>query len=325
MSAGDTDSIFATCQRFALRYSDLRVETGRLLANPSRSPESLAQIHQLAKRIQTLDAQIAYWLESIPDEFRFKTVCWVSEDDIGVLNRGGGYGEVEVFPGRVDIYPDFVTAMAWNIARVTRLLLVSITVRIDAWLCSPADYRTTAEYEASWRHCQDIIPDILASVPYHLGWHMNGKTLGRPGLSAFACGEDGTHKALPSLFLIWSLTCVKNFDLSTDEQRAWARGRLRFIAEEIGLKYAHIVNEVSSFLCRSKQQQASALTTFQFHLRFPSMMIRQDGMMATRDPLHPGASGFTLKTKAVPQTPESPASIHIPPSSSPLSRTWSAS
>jgi hypothetical protein len=202
--------------------------------------------------VETLNADIACWLASVPERSRFTTVCWVSEDDIGVSNGGGSYGEAEVFPGRVDIYPDFITAMAWNIARVSRLLLASLTVRIDAWLCAPADYHMTAEYAATWRLCQDIIPDILASVPYHLGWHMNGQALGRPGLSAFACGEEGTHKALPSLFLIWSLTCVKNFDLSTDDQRAWARGRLRFIAEEIGLKYAHIVNEVSSFLGHSR-------------------------------------------------------------------------
>lgn len=243
MSGGDTESIFARCQRFALAYSELRGQINRLLATSSRSPESLAQTQQLARRVQILDRDIDNWLVSIPDPFRFKTVGWVSEDELG-LSSGRSYAEVEIFPGRIDIYPDFVTAMVWNIARVSRLLLASLNIRAAAWACAPADYRTTPEYDDSTRICEGAISDIIASVPYHFGHQTKGKALGSPGLSGFACGEESSCKALPALFLIWSLTCVKNHDMSTDEQRAWAKGRLRFIADDVGLKYANIVNEV---------------------------------------------------------------------------------
>ncbi|KAK4122513.1 hypothetical protein N657DRAFT_719352 [Parathielavia appendiculata] len=300
MSAGDTSSVFATCQRFALEFSELRVEANHLLANGLRSSELCFQAKQLARRVEILGDGIASWLASIPADFRFQPICWVSEHDIDVSRRDGGYGEMDVFPGRVDIYPDFITAMAWNIGRVTRLLLASLNIRIAAWLCAPADYRMTVEYETSKRVCQDVIPDILASVPYHLGWRMNGKTLGTPGLSAFACGEEGSYKALPSLFLLWSLTVIKNHDLSTEDQRTWARGRLRFIAEEVGLKYAHIVNE--------------RLTTSRVNIRFPSMMIYQDGRAAPVDPLHRGVPAFAQAPAAVPLTPERLASTHVPPS-----------
>jgi hypothetical protein len=246
MSGGDTESLFAQCQSFALAYSELRGEINRLLVTSQRSPQStqsLAQANQLAGRVQTLDRDIANWLASIPDEFRFKTVGWVFEDEIGI-SRGRSYAEVEVFPGRVDVYPDFVTAMVWNIARVSRLILASLNIRLAAWVCAPTHYRTTPEYEDSARICEDTITDIVASVPYHLGCQIKGKPLVSPGLSAFACGEEGPCKALPALFLVWTLTCVKNHDISTDEQRAWAKGRLKFIADDVGLKYANIVNEV---------------------------------------------------------------------------------
>jgi hypothetical protein len=243
MSGGDTESLFAQCQSFALAYSELRGEINRLLATSQRSPQSLAQTKQLAGRVQTLDQDIVSWLASIPDEFRFKTVGWVSEDELGI-SRGRSYPEVEVFPGRVDVYPDFVTAMVWNIARVSRLILASLNIRLAAWICAPVDYRTTPEYVDSARICEDTISDVIASVPYHLGCQMKGKPLRSPGLSAFACGEEGPCKALPAVFLIWTLTCVKNHDISTDEQRTWAKGRLKFIADDVGLKYANIVNEV---------------------------------------------------------------------------------
>ncbi len=245
MTGGDTESLFADSQRFALRYSELRAEANRLLANSaSRAPESLAQIRQLARRVQSLDQEIATWLDSIPEASRPTLVCWVSGDDIGVVRGVDSYDEVEAFPGRVDKYPDFVTAMAWNVGRVSRLILASINIRLTAWLCSPVDYRTTPEYETSSGACEGIISDIIASVPYHLGWRRDGNALGKSGRSGFACGEEGTRKALPALFLMWSLTCVKNHDISTDEQRAWAMGRLKFIADEVGLKYANIVNQV---------------------------------------------------------------------------------
>jgi hypothetical protein len=203
------------------------------------------------------------------------------------------FGEKEAFPGRVDVYPDFVSAMAWNMARVSRLLIASLNIRIAARVCAPADYRTTPEYKTSKPICESAIADIIASVPYHLGWRMHGKGLGGPGLSTFACGEEGTCKALPGLFLIWTLTCVKNHDMSTEEQREWAKGRLQFIAEEVGLKYAHIVNQAN--------------------LRFPSMMIQKDGMLtAGVDPLL--VINEARMAKVAPHTPESMASPSPKPS-----------
>ncbi|KAG7285598.1 hypothetical protein NEMBOFW57_010227 [Staphylotrichum longicolle] len=250
MSGGDTESIFAACQRFALGYSEFRAEANRLLANASRTPECIANISRLAERIQALDYDIANWLVSVPARYRFTTVCWVSKDELG-LSDGVGYDEVQVFPGRVDRYPDFVSAMAWNLGRVSRLILASLTIRLTAWLCSPADYRTTPEYEIASRVCEGVISEVIASAPYQLGWHPDGKLLGHSGLSGFACGEENSHKALPALFLIWSLTCVKNHDMSTDEQRAWVKGRLKFIADEVGLRYATIVNEVNPVIYHS--------------------------------------------------------------------------
>ncbi|KAL2133441.1 hypothetical protein VTI74DRAFT_2327 [Chaetomium olivicolor] len=293
MSGGDTQSLFATCQRFALSYSEVRTDATRLMANRPRDHKSIEDMREIANRVQRLDNDIAQWLATIPEQFRFKTVCRMSEDDVG-LSRGLGYADLEVFPGRVDTYPDFVTAMAWNLGRVSRLLLNSLHIRVTAWICSPVDYRTTPIYSAAKRICEETIVEVSASVPYHLGWQMNGESLGRAGLSAFACGEEGTFKALPALFLIWSLTCIKNHDMSSEVQRAWARGRLRFIADEVGLKYAHLVNQVD--------------------IRFPSMMIRQDGQLASVDPLQtPGESGFYLRPTFTPETPESLGSVNKSP------------
>ena len=86
-------------------------------------------------------------------------------------------------------------------------------------------------------------------MPYHLGWHAKQPRLleDKSSLLGFACGEEVPLKALPSFLLIWSLACIKTHDVTTDSQRAWVQGRLKFIEESVGIKYSGILNEASSW------------------------------------------------------------------------------
>ena len=263
MEAGDAESLLAIGQRFALRAGDLRAKASQLLASSARTTESVELMLEMARRLQSLDREIATWLDRIPAKFRAETLCWVDSQELDVPNSKD-YSLAEVFPGRVDVYPDFVTASAWNLARVLRLFLASVNIRIAAWLSFPADYHVTAEYATSKVICEEVIIDIIASVPYNLGWHVRreGVFRNRTELSGFACGEEAPFKSLPAYFLLWPLTCIKNHDLATDDQRAWVKGRLKFIEEQVGLKYARIVNDVSpaTTCCFNV---ANALTTTQ--------------------------------------------------------------
>ncbi|KAK3944460.1 hypothetical protein QBC46DRAFT_440767 [Diplogelasinospora grovesii] len=288
MGGGDTDSLSAKAQHFGLETAALRAEVSSLMTNLSRTPESVGLMGQMRQRVQAIDQEIAEWMDIVPEQSRPRTLCCVWEENLKFTRTG--YGDIEVFPGRVDVYPDFMTASTWNVARVTRLILASLNIRLTAWLCSPADYRTTAEYATAKRICEGTISDVLASVPYHLGWHTKRRELfeNNPELSGFACGlEEGPHKVLPSLLLIWSIACVKNHDLTTEDQRAWAKGRLRFIADEMGLKYARLLHDAE--------------------LRFPSMMIRQDGLMVVPDPfVNKHGSGLPIRPRLAPPTPVTP-------------------
>ncbi|KAK3392217.1 hypothetical protein B0T20DRAFT_50313 [Sordaria brevicollis] len=291
---GDGHLLPNAMHRFALQVSELRAEASALLAGITRTAGNIALMHQMAHRVRLLDQEIASWLLALPPNLRFKTLCWLSPEEVG-LTSGRQYPDLEAFPGRIDMYPDFVTAGIWNTARTVRLVLASINIRITAWLNSPADYRTTAEYATSKAICEGTIAEVISSVPYHLGWHTKQEGLfdNDTDRSGFACGQENTIKALPAWFLIWTLTCVKNHDMTSDEQRIWVKGRLRFIGDHVGLKYAHVVNDLE--------------------LRFPSMFIRQDGAMPSTDPLRaatykglpvPVSEMLNINT-ASPRTPES--------------------
>lgn len=235
------DEVAAECQRINIKTSELRAEITRLMSTLARSPENIELMLTLIRRAQTVDSECVKWIKNVPESWKWKSVAW--EDSV----PSGDFSRAEVFPGRVDVYRDFYIASVWNMLRVSRLVLASVIVRCAAWVCSPVDYRTTPEYATAARTCVDTITDIIASVPYHLGWHLKPERrhLLEKQLSGFACGEEDALKGLAGYFLTWPLGCIQSQDYTTDAQRSWIQGRLRYIADELGVKYAHILCQVS--------------------------------------------------------------------------------
>ena len=72
------------------------------------------------------------------------------------------------------------------------------------------------------------------------------------------------------MYPLLSIMCT---DYITDSQRAWARGRLLFISDVIGLNHARVLSSVSKF---SSLFLPSLRANPQFQLRLPSMIIRRD-------------------------------------------------
>lgn len=273
MTDAVSDSAGAACQRLSIRTADLRAKAADCMAaTADRSPENVARVMALAQKAYGLDRDCVAWAATVPTEWRFRTVAWQDK-----LPEGGDYGRAQVFPGKIDIYHDIYIASVWNMVRATRLCLASIGVRCAAWACAPADYRTTSQYAAAARTCSDIITDIIASVPFYLGWHhshgrrpgpasanhthrtshsTDTQTEGDGGAEAgsaqphtptvgFVCGDESGLKGLAGYFLAWPLTNINSQDYTTDNQRAWVIGRLKYISNDLGVRYAGFLAEVS--------------------------------------------------------------------------------
>lgn len=255
------DEVAAECQRINIKTSELRAEITRLMSTLARSPENIELMLTLIRRAQTVDSECVKWIKNVPESWKWKSVAW--EDSV----PSGDFSRAEVFPGRVDVYRDFYIASVWNMLRVSRLVLASVIVRCAAWVCSPVDYRTTPEYATAARTCVDTITDIIASVPYHLGWHLKPERrhLLEKQLSGFACGEEDALKGLAGYFLTWPLGCIQSQDYTTDAQRSWIQGRLRYIADELGVKYAHILCQVSCdpWVSPQRRDLSYVLTAFE--------------------------------------------------------------
>ncbi|KAI0845340.1 hypothetical protein F5Y00DRAFT_246362 [Daldinia vernicosa] len=252
----------ASCHRLMIKLGECRAEVTRLMNSMARTPDNMEIMMDMLRRIQTVDQEVVAWMRNVPEDWRFRTVTW--EDRV----PDGDYSKAEVFPGRVDVYQDFYITSVWNTSRTARLVLASLVVRCAAWICSPVDYRTTPEYATAARTCVETITDIIASVPYQLGWrpskatsrHQHQQQHQHQQKNRFVCGEENSPKALAGYFLTWPLICLHSQDYTTDAQRAWIHGRLRFIGDELGVKYAHVLR--------------------QLQIRMPSMLIRRDALMA---------------------------------------------
>ncbi|PHH79404.1 hypothetical protein CDD80_4857 [Ophiocordyceps camponoti-rufipedis] len=253
------DEHASECQRLNIIIGEIRAEANRLLSTSTRSSDQVDHIIAMIKRCQAHDLACANWAKDLPDCFRWKTVAW--EDNV----PQGDYSKADVYPGRVDAYQDLWISSIWNMMRCSRIVLASIIVRCAAWISAPVDYRTTPEYAAAARTCVDTITDIIASIPYQLGWFAKRRhLLERAQMSGFGCGEDDAQKGLGGYFVTWPLACVHGQDYATDSQRAWVQGRLEYIGSHLGVRYAHILTEL--------------------HVRVPSMLIRRDGLVSNPYP-----------------------------------------
>ncbi|RAL64723.1 hypothetical protein DID88_001754 [Monilinia fructigena] len=272
------DEASALVNKLNLEVAELRGDLNRILMSHPRSAETDVLVSEIMHRAFEMEQEYQRWEETQTKE----TVAWV--DNI----PGGDITKADVCPGRVDLYPDVFSCSAWNVARVSRIFIAAIVIRCAAWLCYPVDYRTTPEYAQMSRMGQEMICDIIASVPFMFGWHLDSEGRLKPG-DVTGGGEDAMGvKALGGAYMIWPLLSISCSDFTTDSQRLWIKGRFKFISDVMGLNQAKVVS------C--------------LQLRLPSMIVRRDNM------------GFTSPNAATSVRPlDRPAIMPTMPSSiSPL-------
>lgn len=242
MNGGAINKHATECQRLNIGLRDLEVETNQLLGDSTRSSHHIQEVSDLLMRCQAHDMACADWERNLPGYFQFETVAWEAQGSL----PDGNFAKAEVYPGRVDAYDDLWVLSVRNMMRCGRLLLATIITRCAAWLSSPEDYRFTREYATAVQLCTNTITDIIASIPYQLGWVSKHSELTKSP-SSFGCGEDSAQKGLGGYFAMWHLACVCIQDYTTDSQRAWAHGRLQYIRSGLGVRSADFLSGVCSF------------------------------------------------------------------------------
>jgi hypothetical protein len=225
--------------RLNIRVANLRADNNEITTQISRTATNYEAVLQLLERAKELERDYSEWFESLEGPWATKPVTWIDYQTLDLENS-------LVHPGRVDSYSEMWMAYHHNIGRSSRLFIWTTILRCSAWLCSPEDYRLTAEYVIASRVCRQLIEDTVASVPYIFGWnketndHMADK-------SSFACGspDSPTVKSLWGIFVMWPFFAAAASDFAMPSERTFLRARLKYINETLGIHQASVLLRVS--------------------------------------------------------------------------------
>lgn len=237
------DDVMQKYASFNLKVAELRQDNDKTTTLSSQSPSNIEAVLSLLHRAQDLEKEYRKWYTSLPPEWKPNAIAWVDWNDLG-LSMGADLAQSLVHPGRVDAYRELSLAYAYNVARSSQILIWTTILRCVAWLAPGSDYRITPEHKRAVQICSVLIEDIVASVPYFFGW--NAETDPATATSNDRRGIDDSIKGVSGVFLMWPLFAACSSDFASESQRAFLRGRLTFIAENMGICQARILLSVSN-------------------------------------------------------------------------------
>ncbi|KAH7411226.1 hypothetical protein BKA64DRAFT_376496 [Cadophora sp. MPI-SDFR-AT-0126] len=215
-----------------LDMAKLQVDNKATTKLAERSTENIENVINLLRRAERLEQQYADWIAALPSSWVVRTSDWSEFEPTDLATS-------LVYPGRVFTFGDLWMANKYNVARSCRILIWSTILRCIAWLTGPDEYMMTNEYIEGSRECRTLINDITSSIPYYFGW----TPMTSPATaSLFEHSTDiqASMKARASIFLLWPLYVAASSDFASPSQRVYLRGKMMYIAENLGISQAVI-------------------------------------------------------------------------------------
>ena len=196
-----------------IEIPSLRQREKDLFDSPSYrpSPEAVVGLMQAAKAV---DADLVRWSETVPKAWHYVSIT--TENEV----------RTDVYPRSIDIYFDDLVASTWNTWRAYRLYILTIVSRCASILSNLRD-----NLDAERENCevmdtiQELVDGICSSVPFHLGYAMDGNARGSllyphaPG-SALKPSLTG---ALGVFMVKWPLGVASTMSCIPEGQRRWIR------------------------------------------------------------------------------------------------------
>ncbi|MCJ1283118.1 hypothetical protein MMC26_002445 [Xylographa opegraphella] len=174
-----------------------------------------------------IDAELADWAMRCPEQYVYNTVTIQSRSE-------------SVFSDLYHTYDNIWTAWTWNSYRSIRILLNELLLEQLAHLSQhPSDYLepdneySSLPYETHILCCKSLLvqltQDVCASVPFYFGYHNHQAGLESTQVPPAAAGGN---------LLLWPLYTAACTNVVSDMMRSWVIGRLKKIAEVMGIRQA---------------------------------------------------------------------------------------
>lgn len=209
----------------------------KCLMSQRQNTQRTAQVQGLLDEAYSLQNELFTWDLDLPPTFGHKSYVHPHTTILNAKSFNAYTTTLwEHWPGvPLHIYPDIQVATIRNNNRVSQLLCANLVLSCLQWLL-PLSHYDDRRYKAAGYRIQYLVDDIVASVPFCLGFRVvedpQGPDADLPGHAKGAKRGGGSHS------LIFPLTICARMPAVSAAQRTWIRGRLQLISKRFGLKQA---------------------------------------------------------------------------------------
>ena len=212
------------------QVTNLRGYADRVLQRSS--PCSAWEIDQVLQMAHQVDAKLQEWADTVPQTWSYCPATGI-QCPIDVPR------EAFVYQDRMDFYEDVNMANVWNTYRTNRIWVHRV---ILACLARQDFHLKMHEVVQSARQTtQELVDDICASVPFHLGTKMLGDTRDRDEVqyphrdgSYLGRAQRQACAAFGGWYLIDVLKTCLTVEGLRQGQKEWIRGQMK----RIGILYS---------------------------------------------------------------------------------------
>lgn len=213
--------------------SEIRMKTDKLLSGGHRDPRKIQDVLELLRTAQAMQKK----LSSLDQP---QSAVWSVSTVIRDSLRHRAEGEEP--PGEVYTFHNLYTAMIYTIIWCSHIFLTTCIFRCMAWLVAPDDWRSGEDYEAAVESTKQRIADIVAAVPYCCSW--NGSDTEYSDFPVGMSTPASPVKGVAGMVIFRPAFTAMVSDYATPEQKRYLYGRMKFLADIVGIKQANILLKV---------------------------------------------------------------------------------
>ncbi|KAH6672648.1 hypothetical protein F5X68DRAFT_246886 [Plectosphaerella plurivora] len=204
-----------------------------------RDPGRMAKILEALQLGRALEGRFRAFHDTSPPPGWQPTVAdWVTTRTNDELDT------CDSFTGPVYGFDEFGHAVVHLTTWTCHLMLTTSLMRCKAWLAYPDDYSQLSAGSADAEEYDEIaataarrVSDVVSLLPYICSFTGKGTSTSR-----FPCGdgENESMKGATCQMILWPMFAAAGSDFCSARERRFLRARLRFFAEEVGLKQAKV-------------------------------------------------------------------------------------
>lgn len=224
------DAYVSRIATLTIACSEVRMKLDQALRGGRRDPTTTQTILGLLRKAQAIS-------EKLSNMDQPKNAVWA-------VKKQWKVGDEAMEPPSGDTYNfhNLYVCGIYYILWTSHLFLTTCTFRCMAWLVSPDEWRTGEEYELAVEVTKRRIGEIVASMPYACTW--NGFNTDYGDFAVGTTTADSPTKGVAGLRGFRPAFTAMMSDYAMPEQKAYLQGRLRYLADVVGIKQVNVLLKV---------------------------------------------------------------------------------